>query len=73
MLVNANTGIAVGMASSICSFNLTEVCETTIRFLRDPDFDIIETLPAPDFPGGGTVMYDREEMKKIFETGQRRI
>lgn len=70
VLVNANTGIAVGMASSICSFNLTEVCETTIRFLRDPDFDIIETLPAPDFPGGGTVMYDREEMKKIFETGR---
>lgn len=70
VLVNANTGIAVGMASSICSFNLSEVCETTVNFIRDPDTDIIDTLPAPDFPGGGTVMYDADEMKKIYETGR---
>ena len=70
VLVNANTGIAVGMASSICSFNLSEVCETTVNFIRDPDTDIIDTLPAPDFPGGGTVMYDADEIKKIYETGR---
>ena len=70
VLVNANTGIAVGMASSICSFNLKEVCETAVNFIRDPDTDIIDTLPAPDFPGGGTVMYDADEMKKIYETGR---
>ena len=70
VLVNANTGIAVGMASSICSFNLSEVCETAVNFIRDPDTDIIDTLPAPDFPGGGTVMYDADEMKKIYETGR---
>lgn len=57
VLVNANTGIAVGMASSICPFNLREVCETTIHYIRNPDHEIIETMPAPDFPGGGTILY----------------
>ncbi len=70
ILVNNNVGIAVSMASNICSFNLTEVCETTISLLRDPDHDIISTLKAPDFPGGGFVLYDEEELKKIYQTGR---
>ena len=70
VLVNANTGIAVGMASSICSFNLSEVCETTVNFIRDPETEIIDSLPAPDFPGGGTILYDAAEMKKIYDTGR---
>ncbi len=70
VLVNNNMGIAVGMASSICSFNLNEVCETTINLMKDPDFDVTETLKAPDFPGGGRIIYDRDEMQKIYETGR---
>ena len=62
VLVNANTGIAVGMASSICPFNLAEVCETTIALMRDPEHDIAATLQAPDFPGGGQIIYDRKRL-----------
>lgn len=70
VLVNANTGIAVGMASSICSFNLEEVCKTTIELLRDPKFDVSETLKAPDFAGGGLFVYDKAAMDEIYNTGR---
>ncbi len=70
ILVNNNMGIAVGMASNICSFNLAEVCETTIALIKDPEHDILSTLKAPDFPGGGQVIYKREELAKIYETGR---
>ena len=70
ILTNANTGIAVGMASNICSFNLAEVCETAIARLRDKDAPIAETLKAPDFPGGGFVLYDPGELEKIYTTGR---
>ena len=70
VLVNNNTGIAVGMASSICSFNLKEICDTTIAFIKNPDHDISSTLLAPDFPGGGQILYDKEELDKIYKTGR---
>ncbi len=70
VLVNANTGIAVGMASSICSFNLREVCETTIALMKNKEHDILSTLPAPDFTGGGTIVYDPALFRKIYETGR---
>lgn len=70
ILVNANTGIAVGMASNICPFNLAEVCQTTIALIRDPEFDVASTLQAPDFPGGGQVVYDRAAMEEIYRTGR---
>ena len=70
VLVNANTGIAVGMASSICPFNLKEVCDTTISLIRDPEHDIASTLLAPDFPGGGQILYVRGDMEKIYQTGR---
>lgn len=70
ILVNANTGIAVGMASNICPFNLAEVCQTTISLIRDPEFDVASTLQAPDFPGGGQVVYDRAAMEEIYRTGR---
>lgn len=70
ILVNANTGIAVGMASNICPFNLAEVCQTTIGLIRDPEFDITSTLQAPDFPGGGQAVYDRAAMEEIYRTGR---
>ena len=70
VLVNANTGIAVGMASNICPFNLTEVCETEIAYLRDENCVISDTLIAPDFPGGGRLVYNREELEKIYATGR---
>ncbi|WP_283609399.1 DNA gyrase/topoisomerase IV subunit A [Faecalispora anaeroviscerum] len=70
ILVNANTGIAVGMASNICPFNLAEVCQTTIGLIRDPDFDVASTLQAPDFPVGGQVVYDRAAMEEIYRTGR---
>lgn len=70
VLVNANTGIAVGMASSICSFNLREICETTIGLIKNPDFDITETLKAPDFIGGGKIIYDERQMGEIYRTGR---
>ncbi len=70
VLVSANTGIAVGMASQICGFNLNEVCDTTIKYLKDPEHDIISTMPAPDFPTGGEIVYDRAEMENIYRTGR---
>lgn len=70
VLVNANTGIAVGMASSICSFNLEEVCKTTIELLRDPKSDVSETLKAPDFAGGGLLVYDKAAIDEIYNTGR---
>jgi DNA gyrase subunit A len=70
VLVSANLGIAVGMASQICGFNLGEVCETAIALLQDPGHDILSTMPAPDFPGGAEIIYDRAEMERIYETGR---
>lgn len=70
VLVNANTGIAVGMASSICPFNLNEICKTTIMLIKDPDHDISSTLIAPDFPGGGNLIYDEQDLKNIYKTGR---
>ena len=70
ILVNANTGIAVGMASNICPFNLQEVCRTAIALIRDPQADLFETLQAPDFPGGGQLIFDRSQMEKIYNTGR---
>ena len=70
ILVNANMGIAAGMASNICPFNLREVCETTIAYIKDNDINIADTLLAPDFPIGGELLYDRAEMEKIYETGR---
>ena len=70
VLVSANSGIAVGMASQICGFNLNEVCQTTINYIRDPEVDIMSTLPAPDFPTGGEIIYDRAEMEEIYRTGR---
>lgn len=70
VLVNANMGIAVGMASNICSFNLKEICDTTVALIKDPDADITETLKAPDFIGGGQILYDENKMNEIFRTGR---
>jgi DNA gyrase subunit A len=70
ILTNPTTGIAVGMASSICSFNLKEICETTIALIKDPDADITETLKAPDFIGGAQILYDRATMEDIYNTGR---
>lgn len=73
VLVNSNTGIAVSMASNVCPFNLAEVCETTIALMKNPNHDIITTLKAPDFPSGGTILYDEDELRKIYETGRGSI
>ena len=70
VLVNANQGIAVGMASNICSFNLAEVCAATEAYMRDPNADLLEIMPAPDFSGGGKILYDKEQMKAIYDTGK---
>ncbi len=70
ILVNSNMGIAVGMASNICSFNLGEVCDTTIALLRHPNHDILSTLKAPDFPGGGYILYNETELRRIYDTGR---
>lgn len=70
ILANPNLGIAVGMASNICSFNLKELCDTTIALMRDPAADITETLLAPDFPGGGQILYNKEAFSSIYETGR---
>ncbi|MBR2715958.1 MAG: topoisomerase IV, partial [Ruminococcus sp.] len=70
VLVNANTGIAVGMASNICSFNLKEICETTAALIRDSEHDIISTLPAPDFSGGAQIIYNEESIREIYRTGR---
>ena len=73
VLVNANTGIAVGMASNICSFNLREICETTAALIRDKDHDIISTLPAPDFSGGAQIIYNEEAIREVYRTGRGSI
>lgn len=70
ILVNSNQGIAVGMASNICSFNLREVCEATIAYMKNPEADLLEIMPAPDFSGGGTILYNREQMEKVYESGR---
>ncbi len=70
VLVSANTGIAVGMASNICGFNLKEVCDTAIARMRHPDHDLLQTMPAPDFPTGGALLYDPMEMRAIYQTGR---
>ena len=70
ILVSPNTGIAVGLASSICSFNLREVCETAIALIRDSNADIFETLKAPDFSTGGELLYDRAVMEEIYRSGR---
>lgn len=70
ILVNNNIGIAVSMASNICSFNLSELCETTIALMRDPEHDIISTLKAPDFPGGGYLLYDEKALRDVYSTGR---
>lgn len=70
VLVNTNTGIAVGMASNICSFNLKEICETTAALIRDPNHDIMQTLPAPDFIGGCQIIYDENTLRQVYETGK---
>ena len=70
VLVSANMGIAVGMASQICGFNLAEVCDTTVAWLRDPEHDLLSTMPAPDFPTGGEIIYDRAQMENIYRTGR---
>ena len=70
VLTNPTTGIAVGMASSICSFNLQEICDTTIALIKDEDADIMDTLKAPDFFGGGQIIYDRDAMEAIYRTGR---
>ncbi len=70
VLVNANTGIAVGMASSICSFNLKEICDTTVALMKNADHDISSTLPAPDFSGGGQIIYDKRVFDEIYKTGR---
>ena len=70
VLVNTNTGIAVGMASNICSFNLKEICETTAALIRDPNHDVMQTLPAPDFIGGCQIIYDESALHQVYETGK---
>lgn len=73
VLVNANVGIAVSMASNVCPFNLAEVCETTIALLKDPGHDVLSTLKGPDFPTGAFMIYDEEELRKIYDTGRGSI
>lgn len=70
VLVNTNTGIAVGMSSNICSFNLKEICETTAALIRDPNHDVMQTLPAPDFIGGCQIIYDENALRQVYETGK---
>lgn len=70
ILVSANKGIAVGMASDICGFNLAEVCDTTIALMENPDHDILSTLLAPDLPTGGELVYDEKALREIYETGR---
>lgn len=70
ILVNPNQGIAVGMASNICSFNLREVCDATIAYMKNKDADILDIMPAPDFSLGAEIIYNRDEMSAIYETGR---
>ena len=70
VLVSANQGIAVGMASNICSFNLKEVCDTTIALMKNPDHDVLETLPGPDFSTGAQLLFDEATTREIYNTGR---
>ena len=70
ILVSANTGIAVGMASQFCGFNLKEVCETAVAYLKNPACDLTETLLAPDFPTGGQLLYDDDVLRELYESGR---
>ena len=70
ILVNSNVGIGVSMASSICPFNLKELCEATIALIKDPDFDPMQIMNGPDFPGGGMLIYDSAKLRQIFDTGR---
>ena len=70
VLVNSNVGIAVSMASSVCPFNLEEVCETCIALIKNPEHDVLSTLKGPDFPGGGYYIYNEPELSKIYSTGR---
>lgn len=70
ILCNVTTGIAAGMASSIASFNLKEICDTTIALMKNPDHEVSDTLLAPDFVGGGYILYDKDEFNKIYKTGR---
>lgn len=70
VLCNVTTGIAVGMASSIASFNLKEVCDTTIALIKNPDHEISDTLLAPDFVGGGYIIYDKTELEKFIQQAE---
>ena len=73
ILVSANSGIAVGMASQFCGFNLREVCDTTVAYLKNPDCDLTETLLAPDFPTGGELIFDTDAIRDIYNTGRGRV
>lgn len=73
ILVNANVGIGVSMASAVCPFNLEEICESTIALMKNPDFNVMETLKGPDFPGGALMLYDEEELEKVYRTGKGSI
>lgn len=70
ILVNSNVGIGVSMASAVCPFNLKELCETTIGIMRDTDYDVMQSLKGPDFPGGGYLIHDEEKLKQIYATGR---
>lgn len=70
VLVNSNTGIAVGMASNICSFNLREVCHTTIELIKNPEHDCFDTLKGPDFSGGGYLIYEPQKLRDVYDTGR---
>lgn len=70
ILVSANQGIAVGMASNFCGFNLREVCETTIAYMKNPNHDLLTTLKAPDFPTGGELLYDEGALREVYQTGR---
>ncbi len=73
ILVNNNMGIAVGMASNLCSFNLNEVCQATIELINDEDYDVLDTIIAPDFPSGGQILYKKEEVAKVLNSGHGNI
>jgi DNA gyrase subunit A len=73
VLVNNNDGLAVAMTSKVCSFNLSEICDTTIALIKNPKASISDTLKGPDFPGGGQLVFDAEETDKVFETGRGRF
>ena len=70
ILVNSNVGIGVSMASAVCPFNLRELCEATVALIRDPDYDVMQTMKGPDFPGGGDMLYDEDKLRQIFSTGR---